>query len=50
RYAASVREALATGSSPADFPAEHYERDWTGRFPVSDLNETGRRGLGLGDA
>ena len=47
RYAASVREALATGSSPADFPAEHYERDWTGRFGVSDLNETGRRGLGL---
>ena len=50
RYAASVREALATGSSPADFPAEHYERDWTGRFPTSDLNQTGRRGLGLGGA
>jgi hypothetical protein len=47
RYAASVREALSSGSSPADFPAEHYERDWTGRFGVSDLNETGRRGLGL---
>jgi Protein of unknown function (DUF1479) len=47
RYAASVREALASGSSPADFPAEHYERDWAGRFPTSELNETGRRGLGL---
>ena len=26
-YAASVREAFLTGSSPSDFPAEHYERD-----------------------
>jgi hypothetical protein len=50
RYAVSVREALATGSSPSDFPAEHYERDWTGRFRTSDLNQTGRRGLGLGGA
>jgi hypothetical protein len=47
-YAASVREAFATGSSPADFPAEHYERDWAGRFTADRLNETGRRGLGLG--
>jgi hypothetical protein len=47
RYAASVRTAFATGSSPADFPAEHYERDWADRFGPADLNETGRRGLGL---
>ncbi len=47
RYAASVRAAFATGSSPGDFPAEHYERDWAGRFGPGDLNETGRRGLGL---
>jgi hypothetical protein len=47
RYAASVRTAFATGSSPDDFPAEHYERDWAGRFGPADLNETGRRGLGL---
>ena len=33
RYAASVREAFLTGSSPGDFPAEHYERDWAGPVP-----------------
>ena len=47
RYAARVRDAFATGSSPDDFPAEHYERDWAGRFTAADLNQTGRRGLGL---
>jgi Protein of unknown function (DUF1479) len=46
-YAASVRDALRTGSSPPDFPAEHYERAWPDRFPVEDLNAVGRRGLGL---
>jgi hypothetical protein len=45
-YAASVRDAFTTGSSPADFPAEHYERDWSGRFRLADLNAAGRRGLG----
>jgi len=47
RYAASVREAFLTGSSPADFPAEHYERSWPDRFGPERLNEIGRRGLGL---
>jgi hypothetical protein len=47
QYAASVREAFLTGSSPADFPEEHYERGWAGRFAARDLNATGRRGLGL---
>jgi hypothetical protein len=47
QYTASVREAFATGSSPDDFPAEHYERTWVNRFHRDDLNETGRRGLGL---
>ena len=47
RYAAEVREAFRTGSSPGDFPAEHYERTWANRFPAGDLNATGRRGLGL---
>ncbi len=47
RYAASVREAFVTGSSPGDFPAEHYERTWTDRFQFHDLNDTGRRGLSL---
>ena len=46
-YAASVREAFLTGSSPTDFPAEHYEREWDDRFQPDQLNATGRRGLGL---
>ncbi|MDX6300711.1 MAG: hypothetical protein QOF53_1925 [Nocardioidaceae bacterium] len=47
QYAASVREAFSTGSSPGDFPAEDYETTWTNRFGRDQLNETGRRGLGL---
>jgi hypothetical protein len=47
KYAASVREAFITGSSPDDFPAEHYERTWRDRFHQEDLNEAGRRGLGF---
>ena len=47
QYAAPVREAFRTGSSPSDFPDEHYERDWRDRFRLEDLNQTGRRGLGL---
>lgn len=46
-YAASVREAFRTGRSPADFPPEHYEQSWPNRFQVDQLNEIGRRGLGL---
>jgi hypothetical protein len=46
-YAASVREAFLTGSSPTDFPDENYERDWPERFREDQLNPTGRRGLGL---
>jgi hypothetical protein len=46
-FPASVRDAFRTGSSPSDFPAEHYERDWPNRFQPRDLNDTGRRGLGL---
>jgi len=42
-----VREAFAIGSSPSDFPAEHYERTWANRFQPHDLNDAGRRGLGL---
>nr|WP_308437091.1 YbiU family protein [Streptomyces olivaceoviridis] len=48
RYAALVREAFVTGSSPSDFPEEHDERAWTGRFTLDQLNDTGHRGLGLG--
>jgi hypothetical protein len=46
-YVESVRDAFLTGSSPTDFPEEHYERTWTDRFMIDDLNATGRRGLGL---
>lgn len=46
-YAGHVREAFRTGSSPSDFPEEHYERDWVGRFPEAELNEVGRRGMNL---
>jgi hypothetical protein len=48
-YSASVREAFTTGSSPTDFPPEHYERDWPNRFRFDDLNSIGRRGLGVDD-
>ena len=47
QYAATVRDAFNTGSSPRDFPDENYERDWPNRFRFDDLNENGRRGLGL---
>ena len=46
-YAESVREAFLSGSSPTDFPEEHYERTWSDRFMIDDLNDIGRRGLGL---
>jgi Protein of unknown function (DUF1479) len=49
KYAQNVREAFLTGASPSDFPAEHYERDWDGRFTVADLNDIGRRGMGFVD-
>ena len=47
RYAETVRTALRDGRSPADFPAEDYETNWTGRFTEADLNDIGRRGLGI---
>jgi uncharacterized protein DUF1479 len=46
-YAARVRAAFLAGDSPSDFPEEHYERSWPDRFPPEQLNETGRRGLGM---
>jgi hypothetical protein len=46
-YAVHVREALSSGASPSDFPAEHYEQTWGDRFALDDLNTVGRRGLGL---
>ncbi|MFG1927701.1 DUF1479 domain-containing protein [Cryptosporangium sp. NPDC048952] len=47
RYAAQVRDAFTTGSSPSDFPEEHYERSWPNRFSTDELSEIGRRGLGI---
>jgi hypothetical protein len=47
RYAVRVAECFAAGESPDDFPAEHYETDWTGRFTADELNDIGRRGLAV---
>jgi hypothetical protein len=41
-----LREPFS-GSSPSDFPDEHYERTSDNRFTVEGLDATGRRGLGL---
>lgn len=46
-YSSSVRAAFSSGSSPSDFPQEDYESTWHNRFSADDLNDTGRRGLGI---
>jgi hypothetical protein len=46
-YARAVAERFRAGESPDDFPAEHYETEWTGRFTEADLNPIGRRALCL---
>ena len=46
-YARTVKIALEQGASPGDFPREDYERDWSGRFTLSDLNAHGKRALGI---
>jgi hypothetical protein len=46
-YARAVAERFGAGESPDDFPAEHYEIEWTGRFTEADLNPIGRRALCL---
>jgi len=48
-YAPIAFEAFATGSSPSDFPSEHYERQWPDRFSVEEVNDRGRRGFGIAD-
>jgi hypothetical protein len=50
RYAPVALAALETGSSPHDFPQEHYERTFGDRFPVAELNANGRLALGLAPA
>ena len=47
RYATLVAEDFKAGRSPRDFPEEHYETDWHNRFPATELNQIGKRGLGL---
>ncbi|BEP16630.1 hypothetical protein acdb102_49410 [Acidothermaceae bacterium B102] len=48
RSTASWRSPVRDGSSsPSDFPEEHYERSWPDRFPVDQLNDTGKKPLGL---
>ncbi|MBK0003716.1 DUF1479 domain-containing protein [Erwinia sp. S38] len=46
-YAHKVAQALDQGTSPGDFPREDYERDWQQRFSTADLNNIGKRSLGL---
>ena len=46
-YQTKVREAFLAGNSPYDFPEENYEASWSNRYSVDQLNEIGRRGLGL---
>jgi len=46
-YAESVHKAFLLGHSPPDFPSENYEANWCNRFQEQDLNEVGRRSLGL---
>lgn len=46
-YAQACGEAFLKGTSPADFAAEDYEVNWTGRALREDLNDTGRKQLAL---
>lgn len=47
RYAQKVKIALEKGTSPGDFPREDYEANWQARFTLSDLNDHGKRALGM---
>lgn len=46
-YAHKVKAALETGASPGDFPREDYETTWEARFTLDDLNDHGKRALGM---
>jgi hypothetical protein len=46
-YARKVKEALEKGASPGDFPREDYEVTWLSRFTIADLNDYGKRALGM---
>ncbi|NNC23565.1 DUF1479 domain-containing protein [Salinisphaera sp. USBA-960] len=49
-YATRIAKAFREGNSPDDFPAEHYEANWSNRFTEDELNDIGRQGLCLGGA
>ena len=46
-YAQKVKAALENGASPGDFPREDYEANWEDRFTLDDLNDHGKRALGM---
>jgi hypothetical protein len=46
-FARQCDEAFLAGRSPADFAAEDYEVDFTGRATVDDLDATGRGQLAI---
>lgn len=46
-WARKAKVALENGASPGDFPREDYEANWEGRFTLADLNEYGKRALGM---
>ncbi len=48
-YAQEVYHALEAGNSPGDFPRENYEVGWKDRFVTVDLNEIGKKALGVGE-
>jgi hypothetical protein len=45
RYAELCAQDFLTGRSPDDFPEEHYEMNWHGRFQWSDLTYYGKEGF-----
>lgn len=47
KYAEQIQSSLKDGLSPPDFPLEHYEQDWQGRFTFDMLNSIGKKGMGL---
>ncbi|SNV16440.1 Protein of uncharacterised function (DUF1479) [Dermatophilus congolensis] len=46
-YARHTYRDFLAGRSPRDFPAEHYETNWSGRFTADQLTALGRRAFGL---
>lgn len=40
---------FSSSRSPFDFPEENYEVDWHNRFREDELNDIGRRGMGLSE-